>query len=67
VGIAIGVPAAFATTRWIPGQLYGLKTNDPRTIAAAVLIPAAVSRFIPPGFPLIGVPHIVRIKLNMSF
>ena len=46
-GIAIGIPAAFSLTRildralapaWADSFAYGLKPNDPSTIAAAVLV-----------------------------
>jgi predicted permease len=38
LGALIGVPAAFALTRLVSGLLYGLKPQDPLTIAAAILV-----------------------------
>jgi predicted permease len=37
LGVAIGIPAALAATRLIRSLLYGLRPNDPLTIAAAGL------------------------------
>jgi ABC-type antimicrobial peptide transport system permease subunit len=50
-GIAIGIPAALSLSRildralapaWTDSFAYGLKPNDPSTIAAAVLVLAVV-------------------------
>jgi predicted permease len=38
VGLAIGVPAAFGTSKLIASFLYGMKPNDPLAITAAVVI-----------------------------
>jgi ABC-type antimicrobial peptide transport system permease subunit len=45
IGVAIGLPAALALTRYIQTQLYGLAQNDPATIfsATALLAVAAAS------------------------
>jgi macrolide transport system ATP-binding/permease protein len=45
VGLAIGVPAAFATSKFIAAYLFGMKPNDPLTLALAVttLLAAAFS------------------------
>jgi predicted permease len=43
IGIAIGLPAAWAATRSISTMLYGLKATDPLTILAATLLTAAVA------------------------
>ncbi len=43
IGVAIAVPSALVATRWVSSQLYGLKPNDPWTIAAGILILASVS------------------------
>jgi len=43
VGIAIGVPVAFALTRLVSSKLYGLKATDPLTIIVASLVLAAVA------------------------
>jgi predicted permease len=41
-GLAIGLPAAFALTRFVASMLFGVKTYDAAAIAATVLILAAV-------------------------
>jgi predicted permease len=43
VGIAIGVSLAFALTRLLSSQLYGLKATDPITVAMAGAVLAAVA------------------------
>jgi predicted permease len=50
VGLAIGLGAAFGTTRFVESFLYGMKPNDPwtLTLAAALLaIVAAFAGFLP--------------------
>jgi macrolide transport system ATP-binding/permease protein len=44
VGLAIGVPAALAASKFVESFLFGMKPNDPLTISAAiaVLVAAAV-------------------------
>ena len=44
VGLAIGVPVAFATSKLVASFLYGLKPNDPLALsaAAAILVGAAI-------------------------
>lgn len=49
-GIAIGLAASFILTRFISSQLYGLKPNDPWTLAGAALVlvaAAAAAAFVP--------------------
>src|SRR5262249_40133211 len=43
IGIALGLPAAWAASRWIASMLFGLKPTDPATIAGAVLLLAGVA------------------------
>ena len=43
VGIAIGIPAAFALTRLVSSQLYGLQATDPLTTASAAAVLLAVA------------------------
>src|ERR1041385_8185225 len=43
IGISLGVPAALAATRLVQTQLFGLKANDPVTLAFAVFIIASVT------------------------
>ncbi|HEV2381807.1 MAG TPA: ABC transporter permease [Terriglobia bacterium] len=45
IGVAIGLPSAWAATRSIASMLYGLKATDPLTILAATLVMAAVAAF----------------------
>jgi ABC-type antimicrobial peptide transport system permease subunit len=50
IGVVIGLPAAFALTRYIQAQLYGLTPNDPVTIsvaAATLIAAAALAGYIP--------------------
>jgi putative ABC transport system permease protein len=50
IGLAIGLGAALATTRFVESFLYGMKSNDPWTLfsAAAVLaLVAALAGFLP--------------------
>jgi ABC-type antimicrobial peptide transport system permease subunit len=37
IGLAVGVPAAFALGRYVSSQLYGIQPHDP-TIAVATLV-----------------------------
>jgi predicted permease len=43
LGIALGLPAALASTRWIESFLFGLTPYDPWSIAGAVGVLAAVA------------------------
>ena len=45
VGIALGVIAALEATRLISTLLFGLKPNDPLTIAGAALLMVAAAVF----------------------
>ena len=50
LGIAMGLPGAWAGSRWIESMLFRLKPSDPPTILAAILLLAGVSlvaAFIP--------------------
>ncbi|MGH9838725.1 MAG: ABC transporter permease, partial [Blastocatellia bacterium] len=50
LGVAIGLGAALATTRWVESLLFGLKPNDPLTIglaALALLAVAGVAGYLP--------------------
>jgi ABC-type antimicrobial peptide transport system permease subunit len=38
IGLAIGIPAAIATTRLVAHQLYGVSPNDPAYFVVAALI-----------------------------
>jgi predicted permease len=43
IGIAVGLPAAWALTRMVKSQLYGIEPNDPSTVAAAAVGIACVA------------------------
>jgi ABC-type antimicrobial peptide transport system permease subunit len=43
MGIAVGLPAAFALTHLVESQLYGVKANDPAGMALATALLAAVA------------------------
>ena len=50
VGVAIGVPAALLSVRFVSGYLFGLSSNDPVTIAVAtfvLLIVAMLAGYLP--------------------
>ena len=50
IGLAIGLPAALAASRWVESMLFGLKPSDPIAITAAVLLLATVAHvaaFVP--------------------
>ena len=50
VGVVIGLLASFAATKTVSTLLFGLKPNDPLTIAAATLLllaVAALSAYLP--------------------
>lgn len=50
LGVAVGLPAVFAASRFLSRMLYGLSPNDPLTISGATLILVAVAvlaAFIP--------------------
>jgi ABC-type antimicrobial peptide transport system permease subunit len=38
IGIAIGLPAAWAISRWVESLLFGLKRDDPTAIGGAILL-----------------------------
>jgi len=44
-GLAVGLTAALALTRWIDSLLYGIKPSDPLTFTAAGLVLMAVALF----------------------
>jgi predicted permease len=43
IGIAVGLPAAFAVTRLASSQLYGVSANDPLAMGAATVLLAGVA------------------------
>jgi predicted permease len=45
IGLALGLPLSLGSLRLMQSQLYGLSASDPATIAASVLIIAAVTVF----------------------
>jgi predicted permease len=50
LGVASGLSAALATTRWVEGLLFGLKPNDPLTVGLAaigLLTVAAIAAYLP--------------------
>jgi ABC-type antimicrobial peptide transport system permease subunit len=38
IGVALGLPVAWAASRWIESMLFGVKRNDPFTLGGAVLL-----------------------------
>jgi predicted permease len=50
IGLAVGVPAALASTRLLQSQLFGLRSYDPVTFATAVVsvaVVALVAAYVP--------------------
>jgi ABC-type antimicrobial peptide transport system permease subunit len=50
LGVAIGIPAALACTRLVSNRLFGLKSNDPLTIAGVavfLILVAGIAGFVP--------------------
>jgi predicted permease len=45
IGLALGLPLAFASTRYIREQLFGITALDPTTFAAAIAVVAAMTIF----------------------
>ena len=43
VGLAIGIPATYAASRYVAGQLYGVPPHDPAVAGLTVLLLTAVS------------------------
>ena len=43
VGITLGLAAAFAVTRWLSSELYGVSASDPFTYAGVALLIALMS------------------------
>jgi predicted permease len=43
VGLAIGIPATYAASRYVAGQLYGVPPHDPAVVGLTVLLLTAVS------------------------
>jgi ABC-type antimicrobial peptide transport system permease subunit len=50
IGLGAGVPAAFALSRYVKSQLYGVGAFDPVVVAAAVAVltfTAAAAAYLP--------------------
>jgi ABC-type antimicrobial peptide transport system permease subunit len=50
IGLAVGLGASLAVTRYIASFLYGVTATDPRTLAAAMIFfgaVAAIAGFVP--------------------
>ena len=43
VGIALGLPAAWAASRWVKSMLFGLTPTDPTTMTGAALVLASAA------------------------
>jgi ABC-type antimicrobial peptide transport system permease subunit len=49
-GIALGLPVAWAASRWVKSMLFGLTPTDPATIVSAALVlagAALVAAYLP--------------------
>ena len=51
IGVVLGLPAAWAASRWVRSMLFGLDPADPATIAGAILLltAAALAAAYPPA------------------
>ena len=43
-GIVLGLPAAWAASRWVESMLFGLKATDPAAIVGSIVLLAAVAQ-----------------------
>ncbi len=41
IGVLLGLPAAWAASRWVGSMLFGLSTTDPKTIVVSVVLLAS--------------------------
>ena len=44
IGIALGLPAAWAASRWVESMLFGLTPTDPITMCGAIVVLAAAAQ-----------------------
>jgi ABC-type antimicrobial peptide transport system permease subunit len=44
IGIAVGLPAAWASSRWIESMLFGLTPTDPAVVTGAILLLAIAAQ-----------------------
>jgi ABC-type antimicrobial peptide transport system permease subunit len=63
-GIALGLPAAWVTGRWIASMLFQLRATDPLTagIAAALLTATAFVAALVPGFRAARVDPLAALR-----
>src|SRR6185436_5998440 len=45
IGVGIGLPVAFAASRWIESLLFGLQPTDFTTLASAIVLLALTTQF----------------------
>jgi putative ABC transport system permease protein len=64
IGVALGLPGAWAGSRWVQSMLFGVKPADPATIAGAiaVLITAALAAAYVPARRAARVDPIVALR-----
>ena len=44
IGVAVGLPAAWAASRWVESMLFGLTSTDPAAIGGAIVALAAAAQ-----------------------
>jgi len=64
IGVAVGLPAAWAGSRWVQSMLFGVKPADPATLAGAiaVLMTAALAAAYVPARRAARVDPIVALR-----
>ena len=45
IGIALGLPAAWAASRWVESMLFGLMPTDPATLGGAIVLLTTAAQF----------------------
>jgi ABC-type lipoprotein release transport system permease subunit len=64
IGLAIGLPAAVAASRWVESMLFGLKPTDPVAMVAAVVLLVTVAHLAAylPAFRASRVDPLVALR-----
>jgi ABC-type antimicrobial peptide transport system permease subunit len=66
-GLLLGLVGAFALSRFVASQLYGVTSNDPTTILVAVVtlsLAAVVAGYVPACAPRASIPWWRCVRMN---